>query len=88
MTADTREQMLKLRALVAADQQALATLDDTIGSLYERRGEVLDRYQARQARLRSMETAHYATFAADAALAAAEERDRAQGLAEDFRRGR
>jgi hypothetical protein len=77
--------MLKLRALITADQQHLADIDRTIGAMYERRGEVLDRFQANQSRLRSMEVAHYARFAADATVEKADERDRAMGRAEDFR---
>jgi hypothetical protein len=82
---DPREEMLKLRALVAADQQHLADIDQTIGRMYDRRGEVLDRFQANQARLRSMEVAHYARFAADASVEAADVRDQAQKRGEDFR---
>jgi hypothetical protein len=82
-----REEMLNLRALVAADQRALADIDHLIGTLYERRGEILDSFQANQSRLRSMEVAHYARFAADASIEKAEERDRAMGRAEDFRGG-
>lgn len=71
MTVPDREELLKLRAIVEADQQVLADMDRTIGAMYVRRGEVLDRFQANQSRLRSLEAAFYANFAAEAAVAKA-----------------
>lgn len=67
---DFREELLRLRALVAADKLALDDIDALVGTLYKHRGVVLTRYQDRQSRLRSLEVAHYAAFAADAAAEA------------------